>query len=86
VRQHRQGDVPVPGVVPADLVVVLVPTAILLGLVAVVLGAANLRRGRERLSSTARGMTAAGLAAGVVCLLLTLLSWMGVIHWTGVLQ
>jgi hypothetical protein len=65
---------------------VLVPTAILLGLVAVVLGAANLRRGRERLSPAGRGMTAAGLAAGLVCLLLTLLSWMGVIHWTGVLQ
>jgi hypothetical protein len=57
---------------------VLSPPALLLGFVAVVLGAGNLGRGRERLSSAGRGMTAAGLAAGVVCLLLTLLFLMGV--------
>jgi hypothetical protein len=52
---------------------VLSPPALLLGLVAVVLGTGNLGRERERLSSTGRGMTVAGLVAGLVCLLLTLL-------------
>jgi hypothetical protein len=46
--------------------------ALLLGLVAVVLGAGNLTRGRERLSPAGRGMTVAGLVAGLVCLLVTL--------------
>jgi hypothetical protein len=41
----------------------------LIGLVAVVLRAGNLGRGRERLSSAGRAMTLAGL----VCLLMTLL-------------
>jgi hypothetical protein len=45
---------------------VLVPTAILLGLVAVVLGVANLRRGRDRHSLAGCGVTAARLAAGMV--------------------
>ena len=40
---------------------VLSPPALLLGFVAVVLGAGNLGRGRERLSSAGLGMTVAGL-------------------------
>ena len=52
---------------------VLSPPALLLGLVAVVLGAGNLGRGRERLNPAGLGMTVAGLVAGLVCLLLTLL-------------
>jgi hypothetical protein len=52
---------------------VLSPPALLLGFVAVVLGAGNLGRGRERLSSAGLGMTVAGLVVGLVCLLLTLL-------------
>jgi hypothetical protein len=51
----------------------LVPMAFLIGVVALVLAAANLRRGREWLSPAARGMAVAGLVAGVVCLLLALL-------------
>jgi hypothetical protein len=52
---------------------VLSPPALLLGLVAVVLGTGNLGGERERLSSAGRGMTVAGLVAGLVCVLLTLL-------------
>jgi hypothetical protein len=51
----------------------LSPPALLVGLVAVVLGTGNLGRGRERLSSAGLGMTVLGLVAGLVCLLLTLL-------------
>jgi 1,4-dihydroxy-2-naphthoate octaprenyltransferase len=51
----------------------LSPPVLLLGLVAVVLGAGNLGRGRERLSPAGLGMTIAGMVAGLVCLLLTLL-------------
>jgi hypothetical protein len=48
----------------------LVPMAFLIGVVAFVLAATNLRRGRERLSPAARGMAVAGLSpAGMVCLL-----------------
>jgi TM2 domain-containing membrane protein YozV len=50
----------------------LSPPALLLGLVAVVLGT-KLGAGRKRLSSVGRGMTMAGLVAGLVCLVLTLL-------------
>jgi hypothetical protein len=52
---------------------VLSPPALLLGLVAVVLGAGTLGQGRERASPAALGMTVAGLLAGLVCLVLTLL-------------
>jgi dolichol kinase len=52
---------------------VLSPPALLLGLVAVVLGAGTLGQGRERLSPVGLGMTVAGLLAGLVCLVLTLL-------------
>jgi hypothetical protein len=52
---------------------VLSPPALLLGFVAVVLGAGTLGRGRERLGPAALGMTAAGLLAGLICLVLTLL-------------
>jgi hypothetical protein len=52
---------------------VLSPPALLLGLVAVVLGAGNLGRGRERPNPAGLGMTVAGLVAGLVCLVLTLL-------------
>jgi hypothetical protein len=52
---------------------VLSPPALLLGFVAVVLGAGTLGRGRERPSPAALGMTVAGLLAGLVCLVLTLL-------------
>jgi hypothetical protein len=48
---------------------VLSPPALLLGFVAVVLGAGTLGRGRERPGPAALGMTVAGL----VCLVLTLL-------------
>jgi uncharacterized RDD family membrane protein YckC len=51
---------------------VLSPPA-LLGFVAVVLGAGTLGRGRERPGPAALGMTVAGLLAGLVCLVLTLL-------------
>lgn len=51
----------------------LSPPALLLGLVAVVLGTGNLGRERERLSPAGLGMTIAGLVAGLVCILLTLL-------------
>ena len=51
----------------------LSPPALLLGLVAFVLGTGNLGGERERLSSAGRGMTVAGLVAGLVCVLLTLL-------------
>ena len=51
---------------------VLSPPALLLGFVAVVLGAGTLGRGRERLGP-ALGMAAAGLLAGLICLVLTLL-------------
>jgi hypothetical protein len=51
----------------------LVPMAFLIGVVAFVLAATNLRRRRERLSPAARGMAVAGLVAGIVCLLLALL-------------
>jgi uncharacterized protein YqgC (DUF456 family) len=52
---------------------VLSPPALLLGFVAVVLGAWTLGRGRERPGPAALGMTVAGLLAGLVCLVLTLL-------------
>jgi len=52
---------------------VLSPPALLLGFVAVVLGAGTLGRGRERPGPAALGMTVAGLLAGLVCLVLTLL-------------
>ena len=53
----------------------LSPPALLLGFVAVVLGAGTLGRGRgrERPGPAALGMTVAGLLAGLVCLVLTLL-------------
>jgi hypothetical protein len=56
---------------------VLSPPALLLGLVAVVLGTENLGRRRERLNPAGLGMTVAGLVAGLVCLVLTLLFLMG---------
>jgi hypothetical protein len=52
---------------------VLSPPALLLGFVAVVLGAGTLGRGRGRPGPAALGMTVAGLLAGLVCLVLTLL-------------
>jgi hypothetical protein len=52
---------------------VLNPPALLLGLVAIVLGTGNLGPGRERPSPAGLGMTVAGLVAGLVCLVLTLL-------------
>jgi hypothetical protein len=58
----------------AGLIVgVVSPPALLLGLVAVVLGAGTLGQGRERPSPAALGMTVAGVLAGLVCLVLTLL-------------
>jgi len=51
---------------------ILVPMAFLLGVVAAVLTAANLRRGPERFSPAARSMAVAGLIAGLVCLRLAL--------------
>jgi hypothetical protein len=51
---------------------VLSPPALLLGFVAVVLGAGDLGR-RERRNPAGLGMTVAGLVAGLVCLVLTLL-------------
>ena len=56
---------------------VLFPPLFLLGAVAIALGAGNLGRGQERLSSAGRGLTIAGLTVGVVCLLLTLPFLMG---------
>jgi hypothetical protein len=56
---------------------VLSPPTLLLGLVAVVLGTETLVRGRERLNPAGLGMTVAGLVAGLVCLVLTLLFLMG---------
>jgi hypothetical protein len=56
---------------------VLSPPALLLGLVAVVLGTGNLGRGHERPNPAGLGMTIAGLVAGLVCLVLTLLFLMG---------
>jgi hypothetical protein len=50
---------------------VLFPPLFLLGAVAIALGAGNVGRGQERLSSAGRGLTIAGLIVGVVCLLLT---------------
>jgi hypothetical protein len=50
---------------------VLFPPLFLLGAVAIALGAGNVGRGQERLSSAGRGLTVAGLVVGVVCLLLT---------------
>ena len=58
---------------------VLFPPLFLLGAVAIALGAGNLGRGQERLSSAGRGLTIAGLVVGVVCLLPTLPFLMGVI-------
>jgi hypothetical protein len=58
---------------------VLFPPLFLLGAVAIALGAGNVGRGQERLSSAGRGLTIAGLVVGVVCLLLTLPFLMGVI-------
>jgi hypothetical protein len=58
---------------------VLFPPLFLLGAVAIALGAGNLGRGQEGLSSAGRAMTVAGLVVGVVCLLLTLPFLMGVI-------
>jgi dolichol kinase len=51
----------------------LSPPALLLGLVAIVLGAGTLGQRRERPSPAALGMTIAGVLAGLVCLVLTLL-------------
>jgi hypothetical protein len=56
---------------------VLFPPLFLLGAVAVALGAGNVGRGHQRLSSAGRGMTIAGLVVGVVCLLLTVPFLMG---------
>jgi hypothetical protein len=58
---------------------VLFPPLFLLGAVAIALGAGNLGRGQERLSSVGRGVTIASLIVGVVCLLLTLPFLVGVI-------
>jgi dolichol kinase len=44
-----------------------------LGLVAIVLGAGTLGQRRQRPSPAALGMTIAGVLAGLVCLVLTLL-------------
>jgi hypothetical protein len=56
---------------------VLFPPMFLLGAVGIALGAGNLGRGRERLSSAGRGLTIAGLVIGVICLLLTVPFLMG---------
>jgi hypothetical protein len=56
---------------------VLFPPLFLLGAIAIALGAGNVGRGQERLSSAGRGMTIAGLIVGVVCLLLTVPFLMG---------
>jgi len=58
---------------------VLFPPLFLLGAVAIALGAGNLGRGQERLSSAGRGLTIASLVVGVICLLLTLPFLVGVI-------
>jgi hypothetical protein len=58
---------------------VLFPPLFLLGAVALALGAGNLGRGHQRLSSSGRGLTIASLIVGVVCLLLTLPFLVGVI-------
>jgi hypothetical protein len=50
---------------------VLSPPALLLGLVAVVLGAGTLGQGCDRPGAAGLGMTVAGLLAGLVCLVLT---------------
>jgi hypothetical protein len=49
----------------------------LLGVVAIALGAGNLGRGQERLSSAGRGLTIAGLVVGVIGLLMTVPFLMG---------
>jgi hypothetical protein len=49
----------------------------LLGVVAVALGAGNLGRGQEQLSSAGRGLTIAGLVVGVIGLLMTVPFLMG---------
>ena len=56
---------------------VLFPPLFLLGVVAIALGAGNLGRGQERLSSAGRGLTIAGLVVGVIGLLLTVPFLMG---------
>ena len=56
---------------------VLFPPLFLLGVVAIALGAGNVGRGQERLSSAGRGLTIAGLGVGVVCLLMTVPFLMG---------
>jgi hypothetical protein len=56
---------------------VLFPPLFLLGVVAIALGAGNLGRGPERLSSAGRGLTIAGLVVGVICLLMTVPFLMG---------
>ena len=56
---------------------VLFPPLFLLGAVAIALGAGNVGRGRERLSSAGRGMTIAGLVVGVIGLLMTVPFLMG---------
>jgi hypothetical protein len=58
---------------------VLFPPLFLLGVVSIALGAGNVGRGQERLSSAGRGLTIAGLVVGVLCLLMTLPFLMGVI-------
>ena len=58
---------------------VLFPPLFLLGAVAIALGAGHLGRGQEQLSPAGRGLTIASLVVGVICLLLTLLSLVGVI-------
>jgi hypothetical protein len=55
----------------------LSPPALLLGLVAVILGAGILGQGRERPTPAGLGMIVAGVLAGLVCLVLTLLFLMG---------
>jgi dolichol kinase len=52
---------------------VVSPPALLLGLVAIVLGARTVGQGHGRPSPATFGMTVAGLLAGLVCLVLTLL-------------
>jgi hypothetical protein len=56
---------------------VLFPPLFLLGVVAIALGAGNLGRGQERLSSAGRGLTIAGLVVGVIGLLMTVPFLMG---------
>jgi hypothetical protein len=58
---------------------VLFPPLFLLGALATPLAAGHLGRDQERLSPAGRSLTIASLVVGVICLLLTLLSLVGVI-------